>query len=314
MNRVIVPLDGSDTSEAAVPHGARLAATLGVPLLLVHVVDTGHVYDARALAMLPDRTEMERYLGDVAVREGIEANVEIDVRYGSPAYELTQVTKEYGNGIVVMSTHGRGGLSRAVFGSVTDRLIRNDIAPVMTIRAGSVRAPKDGYANLLVTLDGSELAANAVPIAAKLARKSGATIHLLRVVEPLDVAPASEYPPDTTWLEPGETAQIMSDREADARIEVSDTATALRTLGLKVQTMVRIGRAASEILQAATDTDADLLLMATHGRGGLRRMLMGSVTTTVAQNATVPLLVIPPMVSARAPRGVRRETMVSAPI
>jgi len=313
MNRVIVPLDGSETSEAAVPHGARLARTLGIPLLLAHVIDMGHVYDSHALALLPDRAEMERYLGDVAVREGIEAQTEFDVRYGTPGFELSQIVREYDNSLVVMSTEGRGGLKRAVLGSVTDQMIRNGVAPVMAIRAGAVPPPRPEYANLLVTLDGSDLAASAIPVAATLARKSGATIHLVRVVEPLDVAPASEYPPDATWPDPDEAVRIMAEREADARIELGDVAASLRTLGFDVRTQVRVGRAATEILQAANDVNADLLLMASHGRGGIRRILMGSVTTAVVHNATVPLLVIPPTLEERTPRRVRRESMVAAP-
>ena len=74
-------------------HGARLARTLSAPILLVHIIDTNHIIDSRALAMLPSREEMERYLGDVAVREGIEAEVDLEVRHGSPTDELLRLAE-----------------------------------------------------------------------------------------------------------------------------------------------------------------------------------------------------------------------------
>lgn len=312
MNRVIVPLDGSATSEAALPHGIQLARTLGVPIMLVHVIDTSHVYDTHAIALLPDRLEMERYLGDVAVRERIEECVEIEVRFGTPTYELLQLAQVYPAGMFVMSTHGRGGLSRIVMGSVADQIIRSGTAPVMVIRADAIQPPRDQYANLLVTLDGSDLASRALPQAIDLARRSGATLHLLRVVEPLDIAPAAEYPPDATWLDPDEITQITADCEPAARDELGRLAASLREQGIDVQPLVGVGRAAGEILRAAMDTGADLVLMASHGRGGLRRLLMGSVTTSVIHSATTPVLVVP--AATRTPQRVaeRRRAMATA--
>jgi nucleotide-binding universal stress UspA family protein len=311
INRVIVPLDGSDTSEAALPHAIRLARTLGTPIVLVHVIDTSRIYDTHAIALLPDRMEMERYLGDVAVRQGIESIVEIEVRYGTPAFELAQLAELYPLGLFVMSTHGRSGLSRVVMGSVADQIVRAGKTPVVVVRAEAVEPPRDTYQNLLVTLDGSDLANQALPPAVDLARRSGATLHLLRVVDPLDVTMAAEYPPDATWRHPDEADQITNDRVSVAQDELDRMAASLRDRGLDVRTLVRVGQAASEILRATLETEADLVVMASHGRGGLRRLLMGSVTTSVIQSAMVPLLVAPAETRARVPAPERRRAMAT---
>jgi nucleotide-binding universal stress UspA family protein len=312
INHVIVPLDGSDTSEAALPHAIRLARTLGTPIMLVHVIDTSRIYDTHAIALLPDRFEMERYLGDIAVREGIEAIVEIEVRYGTPAYKLLQLAEVYPLGVFVMSTHGRGGLSRIVMGSVADQIVRNGTTPVMVIRADSAQQPRDHYANLLVTLDGSDLASSALPPAIDLARRSGATLHLLRVVEPLNIAPESEYSPDATWLAPDEADQVTTDRESSARDELDRLAASVRDRGLNVRTLVRAGQPTAEILRETLASEADVILMASHGRGGLRRLRMGSVTTSVIQRATVPLLVVPAGTTARIQAPEHRRALATA--
>lgn len=311
MNRVIVPLDGSNASEMAVPHGARLARTLGAPILLVHIIDTTHVYDTRALSMLPDRDEMRRYLGDVAVREGIEMEVELDVRFGSPTYELQQVAEDHPEGIIVMSTHGRGGLGRLVLGSVADHLVRHGTVPVVLLRAGTTVAPADRFTNLLVALDGSGLAERTLPVASILARRSGATLHLLRVVEPLATAPAAEYPPDVMWLDPDQTTRIMDDLESEARDYIRRIAASLHEIGIDAWASVTVGRPAYEIIRMQADTEADLILMASHGYGGIRRWLMGSVTTSVVRQTTTPLLVIPAGAAVPESAGRRQETFAA---
>jgi nucleotide-binding universal stress UspA family protein len=293
MNRIIVPLDGSGTSESAVRYGALLARTLDRPLLLVHIIDTNHLIDSRALAMLPDRTQMARYLGDVAVREGIEATVEIEVIDGSPAEELLRLAGDEPDGMIVMTTHGRGGLGRIMLGSVADRLVRDGTAPVVLIRAAAGATPPSRLTNLIVTLDGSELAERALPMAIRLARHSGATLRLLRIVEPLWTTPAAGYPPELTWLGSDDIERITEEIETDAVIYLDRAAASLREDGIDARPVVAFGKPADEIARVQAETEPDLILMASHGRSGLRRWLLGSVTTSVIHHASAPLLVVP---------------------
>jgi nucleotide-binding universal stress UspA family protein len=122
---------------------------------------------------------------------------------------------------------------------------------------------------------------------------------------------AAEYPPDATWRHPDEADQITNDRVSVAQDELDRMAASLRDRGLDVRTLVRVGQAASEILRATLETEADLVVMASHGRGGLRRLLMGSVTTSVIQSAMVPLLVAPAETRARVPAPERRRAMAT---
>ena len=111
-----------------------------------------------------------------------------------------------------------------VLGSVADRLVRNGTVPVVLIRSTETTTLPERLTNLLVTLDGSELSERALPMATRLARRSGATLHLLRVVEPFWMAPAASYPPEVAWLDTDENEEITVETETEAREHLNHVA------------------------------------------------------------------------------------------
>jgi nucleotide-binding universal stress UspA family protein len=150
------------------------------------------------------------------------------------------------------------------------------------------------YTRVLVPLDGSQLAEAILPFVEQVAGPLDAEVVLLRVIEPLSpvewVASAGVLTPDTFAL-----------RDMDAEHYLRDVERRLSTKGLRVRTRVALGRPAEEILAAAQATSADLIAMATHGRGGLGRLLFGSVAEAVLHAATVPVLLIRTTAKASAP-------------
>ena len=149
------------------------------------------------------------------------------------------------------------------------------------------------FKNILVPLDESALAERALPVAKDLAGRLGATLHLLEAVEPNaelfsrpDSVAASQY--DMKAMEHSAKAQVKK-----ARTYLANVAGACRTEGLKVQTEVREASAPESIKSYATDNEVDLIVIGTHGRGGIQRMLVGSVTDRVIRSVGVPVLVIP---------------------
>ncbi|MCS7051450.1 MAG: universal stress protein, partial [Thermomicrobium sp.] len=170
---VVVPLDGSELAAAALPYGKALADRFGATLYLVRVVDI----DAPAEVAVDAR----EYLARVTSELGKAA--EIVVRYGDPAAEIVDLVLELPDPVIAMTTHGRSGIGRWLFGSVADRVLRNAGVPVFLIRSSMPQRQPGVVQSLLLPVDGSSLAEAAIPYATELARRFDATIHLVRVAE-----------------------------------------------------------------------------------------------------------------------------------
>ena len=186
--------------------------------------------------------------------------------------------------LIVMTTHGRGPLSRFGLGSVADELIRRAPMPVLLVRPSEKAPgiiPEPVLDNILIPLDGSALAEQVLEPALELARLMEARCSLLRVVE------SRSSPGDGTPGGPPEKAQ------AEAYLE--HVAGRLREQGLQVRTRVVVARHAAEaILEEAEAQASNLIALATHGRGGLKRLLLGSVADKLVRGATSPVLVYRP--------------------
>jgi nucleotide-binding universal stress UspA family protein len=188
----------------------------------------------------------------------------------------------------VMTTHGRGGLERFWLGSVADELIR--LCPVPLLLIGPEPGPLPGpFRRILVPLDGSALAEAALDPAVTLAGlEAGAELVLLQVVQPV----ASEvWIPDAALAARLASVDLIRQREG-AREYLDATARRLEASGLMVRARVEEGdRVASAVLDAARDEQADLIVIATHGRSGLARLALGSVADKILRSSRTPLLV-----------------------
>ncbi len=287
MQRIIIPLDGSELDEQAVGLGERMAEAFGGTIDLVHVLTATPVLAAN----VPDPVSIDGRLAGFATSLSPRFSVRTSVLEGDPAEELLALSARAPGTMVVMATHGWGGLRRVAFGSVADQIMRDGSAPVAVVRGPArtqIRAPR----RLLVALDGSELAERSLPPAMQLARTYDAGIHLVRVVN----ASFSPYLGPSFELSPAEPAllaELADQMHEDARAYLDEVATSLRRQGIRVSWEVRAGTPGEEIVRAAETSAADLILMCTHGRGGVRRWVLGSVTDTVLRTGSIPLLVIP---------------------
>ncbi len=302
---ILVPLDGSPFAEGALPIAMMVAEHHEAPLHLVAV----HTVLARPLR-LPDapiydgqldddrRAQLDSYLTRTAARlttelgrEVTHATVSDDV---STAAAIVEEAERRGAGLVVISTHGRGGFSRAWLGSVTSELLRTMPVPTLVVRnpapdaAGTV-APS--LARVLLPLDGSELAAAALEPALALVAPFQATVTVLRVVRTAE----SQLPYDQTFWTAAEQ-QVMEALRVDAQRDVDRVVAGLRARGLTVEGLVVLeSDAARTILSVAAERDVGLIAMSTSGRGGLARLLVGSVTDKVVRGADHPVLVVRPI-------------------
>jgi nucleotide-binding universal stress UspA family protein len=195
--------------------------------------------------------------------------------------------------LVVMSTHGRGGLGRWIYGSVADQVLRTSDVPVLLISAADER-PWPGQApfRIVVPLDGSSVAEEALDPVVELAKALEGELVLLRVVEPpnygleLGESPKFSFQPDVELAVAKEYLAQVADR--------------LTQTGSAVESRAVVGSAPETIASIAREENAHLIAMATHGRSGLARVVLGSVATGTLQRASLPMLLVRPGVVRRA--------------
>lgn len=292
MYTVLVPLDGSKLAERAVPLGHTLATILGGTLELVTVVEEPVLLDLMPTLIVPERQAAERYLRSVAETLPGGVPVRTTTLRGSPVDEILALASQQPDTIIAMSTHGRGGVRRMLFGSIADKITRGATCPVALVR-GEAPVAVSRTPKVLVPLDGSELAESALPLAAALAGREGGALHLLRVAPSYWNAPYIAYGPEAFYLDAQQIAQLTEEAQEEARAYLDRVATRLRADGARVTWEVRVGRAADEIIRVAETIEPDLVVMSSHGRGGVRRWALGSVAEEVLHRGTMPVVVVP---------------------
>jgi len=297
---ILVPLDGSPFAEQALPWALSLARRAGARLDLVRVhvnhvlkdpMHRGVPYDSVLAAECKQQEQL--YLDGTAKWLASVAPVSVTAAVvpGLPADGILEGIRFRQADLVVMTTHGRGPLGRAFVGSVADEVLRRAPVPVLLIRPcepGLGLIPEPAAANVVVPLDGSALAEKALEPALEVARLAEGGCTLLRVVEIHSSLP--DAPPGS----PGQPGEIHVE---EARAYLEGVAGRLRHRGEVVQTHVVVGRGAAEtILEQARGLGSDLIALATHGRGGIRRLLLGSVADKVVRGAAIPVLAYRPPV------------------
>ena len=279
MKRILVPLDGSPLSEAIVPLAETLARDYEAELILVRALRTLNSPEAEVKA----QEEAEAYLRGLAAR--VEARgipVTWKVWYDDPDRALADAARFNGVDLVTMTTHGRGGLSRLVFGSVAESLVRKATVPILLVR-GQLTWQAGGLGTILVPLDGSELSEAILPTVERLAGPFDLGIELVRAIEPLPAYAAAE-------VSTARTEEMIALEESDAEQYLRKVSAPLEAKGLRVGQSVARGLAVDVILRRAAQVGVGLIAMSTHGRTGVGRLLVGSVAERVLHAAPVPIL------------------------
>jgi nucleotide-binding universal stress UspA family protein len=277
--RILVPLDGSETAEAALAYVALLPSER-VRLLAVESDQSD------LTAVCTAARDCRSYLEAVAapLREQ-GRDVDTLVAFGNPAEQILALAAAAD--LVVMGSHGHGGVKRFVLGSIADEVARHAPVPLMVVRGGSASPPAVQLTRIVVPLDGSDLAEQAIPVAATLAADLGVPVHLMRVLD-VDALRAT--------VQAGihaAAAYIRSHEEIQHHAEeyLAEQAQQLRNRDLTATTEVLTGSPAVTLLDAIRPVD--LVVMTTHGRGGVRRWLLGSVADKLVRAAAAPVLLVP---------------------
>lgn len=294
MSTVVVPLDGSAVAEAALPYAEALATALHAPMRLMTVKPP----EVRgALATLPEgrpaqpeAPASEEYLqrwAAVLTKRGLTTSVIIAT--GDPVDEILAAADDAPGGVVVMATHGRGGVERWMIGSVADKVMRLCTRPVLLVRPP---APEDedttvmpatvALRRILVPLDGSALAEHALEPAMTLVRGTHAMLVLVRV-EPwlAAMAPMYGYLPDLSTM----------DQQAEDAARAYLDGVRARYPDIAAQCVVLRGSVAERLPAYAAEGEIDLTVMTTHGAGGMRRLVLGSNADRLVRSGAPVLLV-----------------------
>jgi nucleotide-binding universal stress UspA family protein len=298
---ILVPLDGSRLAEEALGTATATARRTGATLHLA-MVHHPVMPSADSAAMTSAFTELDRlahegekrYLAHVAERIRAESDLVVQTALleGAVADRLAAHAASLAADLVVMTTHGRGAVSRMWLGSVADELLRHLTMPLLLLRH---RAPgtadgRSGYRRILVPLDGSARSEAILEPALTMCPPLGAHYTLLRVVTP----PPALAEPDLA-ARGGEPSDVMESERRRAAAYLDRIADRLEARGCHVSTQVIVGDApARVIIEQGNPAVVDCIALATRGAAGVKRLLLGSVTDKVVRGAEVPVLALHP--------------------
>lgn len=291
VSHIVVPLDGSGVAERALPYAEQLARKSTARMTLVsaapHVntlLPGGELYNRRSKA------ELREYLDRETARLR-EAGLQADsiLAEADPVDAIVNGIESAGADLAVMSTHGRSGLPRFAWGSVTEGVLRRSRKPVLVIpREVALDWTVQRSPRILVALDGSAFGEQAIAPAQDLAAALGAELVLLRAVDPTAWISAAGDP----WAVGQPYISDLHEQEASAATRYLEEVK--RRLGPTVRTILVHETPASAIVRVAREQRVMAVAMATHSRGGAERVIFGSVADAVLRASPVPLLVVRP--------------------
>ena len=298
---ILVPVDGSAESERAIVYAGKFAVDRILLLRVLGGDPPGESQSPLDIFTSWRHEKIDEAVSDLErlAKEHAEAaqTIETATRYGNPAEIIIEEAVRHD--LIVMSSHGRGAAGRKVFGSVADRVLSHSTVPTLVVRVedGDAVGTGTGAGRIVVPLDGSELAEEALPVARRAARMLERPLHLTRVVgmdEILATVRTRRKAGGTDAIQvpdadPYEVARI--DTEAEATSYLEDVAARFRDEGFQVTEEMRGGTPAFELAWAVTPSD--LVVMTSRGQGGFQRWMVGSVAERMVREAPAPVLLVP---------------------
>lgn len=293
--KILVPLDGSATAEAVLPYAEAFAAGFKTSVELLSVIDIG----AMTTHLAPDKVRhldsiiaaeeknCAEYLEDVAKRFS-HSPTECRMVRGTPAETILENTSQDRDTLIAMATHGRSGAKRWLLGSVAEKVLRGTTNPMFLVRAAAAKSSPERIINsLVVPLDGSPLAEKILPTVCRWARALDLEVTLIRAFE----FPTRAYVSSETYLPDYDAFRDQARSEAAAYLKEKEDF--LVGEGVRTVTVLTIeGAAANEIISYAETAPGAVIAMSTHGRSGVQRWILGSVTEKIVRHADDPVLVV----------------------
>ena len=300
ITRILVPTDFSPTADAALTYAKRVAGQFDASLHLVHAFEdpfTTAAFAAEAYTTLPLALR-EQLLGEAAGRLDERLTADERARFkgsteivsGTPTSTIVECARSRGADLIVMGTHGRGGMAHVLLGSVAERVVRTAPCSVLTLRDNPNRAIR----HVLVPTDFSATADAALDHAFALAARFGADVQLLHVLDDPFIA---EGMAAETYIAEAPTLRTVMLRDAQERLRHRSVPPPPE---VTVRTEVLFGHNAKTIAEYAAMRHIDLIVMGTHGRTGMAHLLLGSVAERLVRTAPCPVFTVRLAPAARA--------------
>jgi len=283
--KILVPLDGSGNAERALPWVRCYAADSGTSVVIVQALSK--IYPLEGLPFGAQAHEVTEYLEGIQkllLAEGIPTKIHLPENAAAEA--IVKVAVKEKCGLIVMTTRGASKVVRWLVGGVTEQVIRMSPIPVLVIRSQASPASKPHPRRILVPQDGSVRAKRVMPWAARLAIFHNIPISILHV------QPRANRPPRNGSSSGGQVSQ-----------KLAHWCSLLRRRGIAATYLLSQGDSASEILRNSLPTD--LVVMTTHGYGGLKHFILGSVAEKVIHGTEAPIFIF----RRAASRGERSSTL-----
>ena len=273
-DRILIPVDDSASARRAAKYGLELADRYGAHAEIIHVC-AAHA-DEQGRQVLDAVAEMA---------DGSDATVETELLRGKPAEAIAKRAADRDVDLVVMGRQGRAGVKERLLGSITERVLRRVHVPVLTVPHGALEGETGAaYGGVLVTTDGIELAERAAPYGADLARRFGATLHVLNAVD---------VQAEAGMFDAGGVDEEFVERlETKGREAVDDVVAGIDESEIDLRTAVVRGTAHDAIAEYVEENDVDLVVMTSEGQSDLAGQQLGTVTGRVLRSVDVPVLVI----------------------
>lgn len=296
-DKILIPLDGSEMAELALPFGKELAKKLHSEIILFHVCGPEHHQQERMHKFYLDHlAETLRRSLKKNQTKGTEIKVTTKIETGGPQENVCTLVEKNEIGLIIMTIIGASGLKIGkMIGSVADHICRTVPIPVMLIRPQrNHQIPTRGHLinRILLTLDGSKLSEKALPVAEELAIRLKIPITLFQMAHIM--VPHADDAINAPYADYASFGGIERER---VQTEMTVLENKLRREGINVTHDIVSGvSATNEILEVSKKVGADLVVMSTHGRSGIDRWLLGNVAERVIHHSEIPVL----LVNARA--------------
>jgi len=298
MRKILVPLDGSEVAEKVLPYSRALARRLGMAVDLMTVVDLGEVVpgvptDGSIFAqqLVENQARRSRPYLDGVAQSFSRVTVQCLVKPGRAADVIVETAAAEHDTLIMMATHGRSGLNRFLLGSVAERVLRTTQNPLLLVRAteGAQTTGEAVLKSLIVPLDGSKLAEGVLPASEELARKLDLEVILFGAY----AIPYGAYTSGDGFYDPAQLENFLARLRAETVDYLEAKTAELKKKGFnKVSFVAQVGLSADEIIAFGRRTAESLIAMCTHGRSGVKRWVLGSVTETVVRHGGDPVLVV----------------------
>ncbi|MFC2070417.1 universal stress protein [Chloroflexota bacterium] len=304
--KMLIPLDGSELAEVVFPYGKELAGRLSIDVILFMVGSQGLSTFAPMQKAYIEHTS-ETIMNQInEVQKSLKpapepVKVRGELATGYAAEEILHFTEENNVDLILIATHGHSGPKRWKIGSVAGKIMGAAKVPVLLVNAEvpeETAAEKWPVKTILVPLDGSEMAESVLPHVKAIGKQPGSKaveVVLLRVCEPPTIP--SYYGPELSGvpLDWGKYVEqeIVRDKER-AREYLAELEKRFKDKGVSVRSEVIQGKPDDEIVEYANKNQFSLIVMASHGRSGLSRLVYGSVAVNLLHGVTSPILIIKP--------------------